>query len=71
MEDEHDQARKATNHLRMAMADTEVMLKAIEGARMQLSSTADELTSRVEAISYRVNTHRLELEKLTRLLKHP
>jgi hypothetical protein len=70
MEDKRDQASKAADRLRVALADTEIMLKAIEGARMQLSSTSDELMSRVEEISHRVHTHRLELDKITRLLKH-
>ncbi len=71
MDDKRDRVTEAVKRLRGELADTEAMLKAIEGARMQLSSTADELFARVEKISDRVHIHRLELDKITTLLKRP
>ena len=72
MDDEkRDLATQAATKLRSELIDTELMLKMIEGARMQLSSTADELLSKVEMIAQRVHHHRLELDKLTKLLKRP
>ncbi len=71
MDDKRDPVTEAVKRLRGELADTEAMLKAIEGARMQLSSTADELFARVEKISDRVHIHRLELDKITTLLKRP
>jgi IS5 family transposase len=69
MEDRRYQAINAAEILRASLVDTDIMLKAIEGARMQLSSTADELLSKVYEIRERVYSHRVELDKLTQLLK--
>ncbi len=69
MDDKRAQVTEAVQKLRGALADTELMIKAIEGARMQLSSTADELLSKVDQIKERVHEHRLELDKITRLMK--
>ncbi len=70
-EDKRDLATQAATELRGELLNTELMLKAIEEARVQVSSTADELLHRVDQIRRRVHAHRLELDKLTRLLKRP
>lgn len=58
------EALDALRKLRQAVDDTEGMLTAIEGARMQLSSTGDELRGQVTTIRERVRWLIQELDKL-------
>jgi uncharacterized coiled-coil DUF342 family protein len=60
----NDRGLEAVQKLRSAVDDTEGMLKGIEGARMQLSSTADELRGQVTTIRERVRWLIQELDKV-------
>ncbi len=71
MDDKREKATKAVKQLQGELADTESMIKSLEGARMQLSSTADELLSLVEPIIQRVHAHGVALDKIILLLKPP
>lgn len=61
---ERERAIEACQTLKLAIEDTVGMLTAIEGARLQFSSTADELRGQVTIIKERVNWLIRELDGL-------
>jgi hypothetical protein len=65
---EREQALEACKKLRLAIDDTEGLLKAVEGARMQISSTADELRGQTSILKERVAWLIRELDTLRKHL---
>lgn len=59
---ERERALDACERIKVSIEDTEGLLLAVEGARVQLSSVADDLGSHIKILKERFNTLVRDLE---------